>query len=73
MLSVCPSTLAHIINGILILVAVIMILFNWRLMRSEMRVLTILILATAIGVHGISHRWLEQSFKIQYEPYSTSR
>ncbi len=66
MLFICPSTLAHVINGILILVAVIMIILNWRVMRSEphMRVLIILILATAIGVHGISHRWLELNWGI---------
>lgn len=66
MFFICPSTLAHVINGILILVALIMILYNWRGMRSEphMRVITILILATAIGVHGISHRWLEKNWGI---------
>jgi len=64
---VCPSTLAHIVNGVLILVAVIMIFVYWqnlRRARPEMLIILTLILATTVGVHGISHRWLEKNMKM---------
>ncbi len=59
---VYPSTIAHGMNGLLILAAFIMIAYNWsylKRLRPEMQIVLTLIFATAMGVHGISHRWLE--------------
>lgn len=59
---VYPSTIAHGMNGLLILAAFIMIAFNWsyvKRLRPEIQIVLTLIFATAMGVHGISHRWLE--------------
>ena len=60
-----PSIYTHVINGILILIAVI-ILFKYYseiVNTSPYRLLSIvLLLSIAIGVHGLSHLGLEQSY-----------
>lgn len=57
-----PSFYAHILNGILIFVVILMILFNISIIqRLDIYKLLILLLLTtvAIGLHGLSHMGLE--------------
>jgi hypothetical protein len=64
-----PSIYAHIFNGILLLVAVVLLYKNYsKLTRLEPYKIVILALgfSIAIGVHGISHLGLEQNYN--YNP-----
>jgi hypothetical protein len=60
-----PSFYAHIINGILIFVAVIVLYNNYsKISRLEPYKLIILILIFSIcfGIHGLSHQGLEKNY-----------
>lgn len=62
-----PSVYAHIINGILLFIALIIIVTNYsKLTRYAgypgRTVYLILILSIAVGVHGISHLGLERVY-----------
>jgi hypothetical protein len=64
-----PSIYAHIFNGILLLVAVVLLYKNYsKLTRLEPYKIVILALgfSIAIGVNGISHLGLEQNYN--YNP-----
>ena len=66
-----PSLYAHIINGLLLLIAFIMLCKNYTKISSvepyKLVVLT-LIFSMAIGIHGISHLGLEKIY--HYNPIS---
>jgi hypothetical protein len=67
-----PSIYAHIFNGMLLLVAVILLYKNYsKLTRLEPYKIVILALgfSIAIGVHGISHLGLEQNYN--YNPVNS--
>jgi thiol:disulfide interchange protein len=60
-----PSFYAHILNGILLLFAFIMLCKNYSKIRNvEPYKLIILILffSLSIGVHGLSHLGMEQKY-----------
>jgi hypothetical protein len=60
-----PSLYAHIINGLLLLVAFIILLQNYNVFKSmdKYRVITLVLLfSIAVGVHGISHLGLEKTY-----------
>jgi len=60
-----PSFYAHVINGILILIAII-VLYKYysKISRLEPYKLVILILmfSIVIGLHGLSHQGLEKNY-----------
>jgi hypothetical protein len=60
-----PSLYAHIINGILLLVAFILLLQNYKSIShiNKYKLITLVLLfSIAIGVHGLSHLGLEKSY-----------
>jgi hypothetical protein len=64
-----PSFYAHVINGILLLVAFIMLYINYskiRGMKPYNLILMILAFSLATGVHGLSHMGLEHIY--HYNP-----
>jgi hypothetical protein len=64
-----PSFYAHIINGIVLLIAVIILLKNYKKISNlepyKIIILT-LIFSICIGVHGLSHLGLEKNYN--YNP-----
>jgi hypothetical protein len=70
-IGLCPSLYAHIINGLFLLIAFIMLCKNYTKISSvepyKLVVLT-LIFSIAIGIHGISHLGLEKIY--HYNPIS---
>ena len=61
-----PSFYAHLINGLLLLVAVVILYNNYsKIFRLEPYKLLILILlfSLVIGVHGLSHLGLEYIYE----------
>ena len=54
-----PSFIAAGINGLLMLIATIMIIINYRNLSKEMAILFILLLAIAYGIHAILHYFEE--------------
>lgn len=60
-----PSFYAHILNGLLIAIAIIFVIMgvneirNWNLYKV---LVLILLFATVIGIHGISHFYLEKEY-----------
>jgi hypothetical protein len=62
---VMPSFYAHIINGLLILTALILLFRNYNniiKLDSYKFIILILIFSLAIGIHGISHSLLEKNY-----------
>jgi hypothetical protein len=62
-----PSVYAHIFNGILLFIALIVIALNYsKLKKYEgypgSTAILILLLSIAVGVHGISHLGLERVY-----------
>ena len=60
-----PSFYAHILNGIFILIAVLILFTNYsKIMKSGSYNFLILLLLFSItfGLHGISHLGLEQNY-----------
>uniref|UniRef100_A0A6C0DTN0 DUF2231 domain-containing protein n=1 Tax=viral metagenome TaxID=1070528 RepID=A0A6C0DTN0_9ZZZZ len=62
-----PSFYAHILNGILLFIALIVIALNYsKLNKYEhypgSTAILILLLSIAVGVHGISHLGLERVY-----------
>jgi len=68
-----PSIYAHIMNGILLLISVILIYRNYsaisRLAASE-KVKLVLLFSLAVGLHGLSHLGLEYIYK--FNPLKTA-
>ena len=54
-----PSFLAHVSNGILILIAFILLYLHYQELTSEGLIGIVFLAAIAIGVHGISHHYEE--------------
>lgn len=57
-----PSIYAHVINGLLLLLFVILLLTRDVRMRSYELLMFILVLSIAVGVHGLSHLGLETAY-----------
>ncbi len=60
-----PSFYSHVINGMLLLVAFIILLQNYRTinhMDKYRLILLVLLFSIATGVHGLSHLGLEKSY-----------
>jgi hypothetical protein len=60
-----PSLYAHIINGILLLVAFILILKNYNSIKNIDKyklIVLVLLFSIAAGVHGLSHLGLEKNY-----------
>jgi len=60
-----PSVMSHILNGGLLMLALILAVVNYRVI-SRLPVLQmitlVLILSIAVGVHGLSHAGLESAY-----------
>ena len=60
-----PSFYAHVINGILLLVAFILLIQNYSYIKSMDKyrvILLVLLFSIATGVHGMSHLGLEKIY-----------
>jgi hypothetical protein len=60
-----PSLYAHVMNGILLLVAFILLLQNYRSIKNMDKyrvILLVLLFSIATGVHGLSHLGLEKNY-----------
>ncbi len=60
-----PSIYAHALNGILLLIAVIILFRNWNKMmrlKPDKMIEMVLFFSLVIGVHGISHLGLESVY-----------
>lgn len=60
-----PSLYAHVINGILLLVAFILLLQNYRSIKNMDKyklIILVLLFSIATGVHGLSHLGLEKNY-----------
>ena len=71
MMPCTPSFYAHALNGMLILVAVILLIKRYRLLRPYESIVIVLLFSIGIGVHGLSHLGLETAYgfnplKMQY-------
>lgn len=60
-----PSVLSHMLNGGLLMVALILAVINYRVVSRlpALQMITlVLILSIAVGVHGLSHAGLESAY-----------
>jgi len=60
-----PSVMAHTLNGGLLMIALVLAVINYRVIRSlpVLQMITLLlILSIAVGVHGLSHSGLETAY-----------
>jgi hypothetical protein len=60
-----PSLYAHVINGILLLVAFTLLLQNYKYIKSMDKyrlILLVLMFSIATGIHGLSHLGLEKTY-----------
>ena len=66
-----PSIIAHILNGLLLFTAVVYVLFNFQNAQSLDTynvLIVILLFSIAMGVHGLSHLFLEKEYN--YVPFN---
>jgi len=66
-----PSFYAHIVNGILLLIAFIILYKNYSVISnldSYKLIILILLFSFGIGIHGLLHLGLEQNYN--YNPLS---
>lgn len=66
-----PSIAAHILGGILLCIAFVVLLINYRTVRAlnmYQTLVLILFFATVVGIHGLSHLGLERNYN--YNPLS---
>ena len=61
-----PSMYAHVLNGLLLLLAVILLVKHHSTIRPHERVVIALLFSIGIGVHGLSHLGLETAY--QFNP-----
>ena len=57
-----PSFFAHIINGVLLLLAIFVLYKNYSLIKNVDKyklIMMILVFSIAIGIHGLSHLCME--------------
>jgi hypothetical protein len=67
-----PSFYAHVLNGILLLIAIMFLYTNYSKiihLESYKLLCIILLLSMSVGIHGISHLGLENSYG--YNPLAT--
>lgn len=60
-----PSFYAHIINGLLLLIAIILLFKNYSIIKnidSYKIIILILLFSLSIGIHGLSHSLLEKNY-----------
>jgi hypothetical protein len=57
-----PSILAHVFNGIVLLIAIILFFRYYTKMDNNKIVCATLLLSIAIGIHGLSHLGLEMHY-----------
>ena len=57
-----PSILAHVFNGIVLLIAIILFFHYYTKMDNNKIVCATLLLSIAIGIHGLSHLGLEMHY-----------
>lgn len=71
---VAPSFYAHIINGVLMLMAFILLYKNYSKVSNlepyKMIVLTLLF-SICVGVHGLSHLGLESTYNFNPNPWAS--
>ena len=71
-----PSIYAHIMNGILLFISVILIYRNYptisRIAATE-KVKLVLLFSLAIGLHGLSHLGLEYVYKFNPHKMATTK
>lgn len=66
-----PSIMAHMLNGLLLFTAVVYVLFNFQKTQSldtYNTLVVILLFSIAMGVHGLSHLFLEKEYN--YVPFN---
>lgn len=59
---IVPSFYAHVINGILMLIAIILLYRNYYVVKRlepYKQILLVLLFSMAIGIHGLTHLGLE--------------
>jgi hypothetical protein len=60
-----PSVMTHMLNGGLLLVALVLAVINYRVIvrLPVLQMITlVLVLSIAVGVHGLSHAGLESAY-----------
>ena len=57
-----PSFYAHVLNAILVLVAVMFLVKHYRTLRPYETIVIALLFSIVIGVHGLSHLGLETAY-----------
>jgi hypothetical protein len=65
MVTLIPSVYAHVANGILLLIAVIILSKNYSkiaLLEPYKLLIITLLFSLSVGVHGLSHLGLEQYY-----------
>lgn len=62
MLPTVPSFYAHMLNALLLLLAVILLVKHYRTLRPYETIAVALLFSIGIGVHGLSHLGLETAY-----------
>ena len=60
-----PSMMAHVLNGLLMLAAVVIAYMNFRVLYKldpYKKVMILLVFSVAIGIHALSHLGLESVY-----------
>jgi hypothetical protein len=68
---ISPSFYAHVVNGVLLFAAIVVIIMNYKKLvslESYKFIKLVLFLSIAAGVHGLSHLGLETVYN--YNPLS---
>lgn len=58
-----PSFLGLVASGLLILVAVILLIRNYSLLRKDTLIMSVLLLSIAVSTHSLQHAVEEMFFK----------
>jgi len=69
---IVPSFYAHVINGILMLIAIILLYRNYssvKRLEPYKQIMLVLLFSMAIGIHGLTHLGLETVYG--YNPMRT--
>jgi hypothetical protein len=69
-----PSMYAHILTGSLVFTAVVFVIWNITKLQgieTYKKLIIVLLLSISVGVHGLSHLGLEQSY--HYNPLQYGR
>lgn len=64
---IAPSVFAHILNGILLLVAFILVVKNkskLKTLQPYMLIKLVLLFSLAVGIHGLSHLGMEYVYHL---------